>query len=311
MQIQSRADWESSVVEAWKSFSTSGTKQILWVFLLMLVNWGLEARKWQLAIGQIQKISFFTAYQAILCGTTLGFFTPNRMGEYFGRIWYIDEGKRIPAISLTIVCSIAQLLITLSGGIAGLFFIRAHLVSTDPDSGSLVFWLKIVQYTALFAFVILLLLYFRLSRLVRYLERITIIGKWIAYIRVLDNFNATHLLRILSLSGLRYLVFLLQYFIVFQVFSVGINWWQSFWSISVVFLILAIVPTIAVISELGVRWKASVELVRLFSNNMIGIFASSLVIWTINLVIPALIGSLLILRIKFFTNVKMNVNQDL
>jgi hypothetical protein len=37
---------------------------------------------------------------------------------------------------------------------------------------------------------------------------------------------------------------------------------------------------------------------QLSSNNLIGIQAASLGIWIINLVVPAVVGSLLILRIK-------------
>jgi hypothetical protein len=39
---------------------------------------------------------------------------------------------------------------------------------------------------------------------------------------------------------------------------------------------------------------------ELFTSNTIGIFAASFTIWLINLVIPALIGSLFIVSIKLF-----------
>ena len=84
------------------------------------------------------------------------------------------------------------------------------------------------------------MLYFRLGWITKLVARTHGINKYVAYIRVLDNFNATILLRILSLCLLRYSVFVLQYFLLFRVFNVEINWWQTFWSVSVVFLILAI-----------------------------------------------------------------------
>jgi hypothetical protein len=59
-----------------------------------------------------------------------------------------------------------------------------------------------------------------------------------------------------------------------------------------------------VITELGVRWKIGIEVVQLFNSNITGILATSLAVWMINLVIPALIGSLLILSIKVFNNRK-------
>jgi hypothetical protein len=65
---------------------------------------------------------------------------------------------------------------------------------------------------------------------------------------------------------------------------------------------MAVVPTFTFLTELGLRWEASLQIIELFSANRVGIFASSLGIWLINLVIPALIGSLLILSIKLYRN---------
>lgn len=265
----------------------------------MMVNWGVEARKWQLAVLHLQRISFRKAFKAIFTGTTLAFFTPNRMGEYMGRILYIEDGKRIQAISVTIVCSMAQLLITLVAGLIGLLSIRNRLLASSTSS-SAALWLDLSAIAIAVSALVLALIYFRLQWLTKLVRQNTRIHKYVAYIAVLDNFNATILLRILSLSLLRYGVFVLQYFLFFRLFKVEINWWQTFWSISVVFLVLAIVPSIALLTELGIRWKASIELVALFSTNLTGILATSLAIWIINLVIPALIGSLLILGIKFF-----------
>ena len=270
----------------------------------MIMNWGLEARKWQLVITRLQRISLLQCLKAVFTGTTLAFFTPNRMGEYMGRILYIDEGKRIQAISLTIVSSMGQLLVTLVLGVVGLLVIRSEMqygaLPGTASSSSALFWLDAVLYVSLLAACFLTLLYFRLSWLIRLIERIPRIEKFTRHVRVLDNFNATMLLRILSLSLGRYLVFALQYYLLFDVFEVVLNGWQVFWSVSVVFLVLAIVPTIALVTELGVRWKTSVEVVQLFSTNVVGIVATSLAIWIINLVIPALIGSLLILNIRLF-----------
>jgi len=63
---------------------------------------------------------------------------------------------------------------------------------------------------------------------------------------------------------------------------------------------MAVVPTFTFLTDLGLRWEASIQIIQLFNPNATGIFAVSLGIWFINLIIPALIGSLLILRIKLF-----------
>jgi hypothetical protein len=302
LQIQRQPNWEQSIQEIKSAFDSRAAWKLAAVFGLMMVNWGIEARKWQVVITRLQPISWLKCLKAIFTGTTLAFFTPNRMGEYMGRVLYIDEGKRIQAVSLTLVCSMGQLLVTLVLGVTGLIVIRAVLISQQSGADSIVFWLNAVLYASALAAGFLTLLYFRLSWLIRWVEKIPRIERFVGYIRVLDNFNATILLRILSLSLIRYLVFVIQYYLLFEVFRVELNAWQVFWSVTVVFLVLAIVPTIALFTELGVRWKTSVEVVQLFSGNVVGILASSLAIWIINLVIPALIGSLLILSIRLFNS---------
>ena len=76
-----------------------------------------------------------------------------------------------------------------------------------------------VLFITIAAAVILTLLYFRLSWLVRWIEKIPKIDRFIGWIRVLDDFNATILLRILSLSIARYAVFIGQYYLLFAAFS--------------------------------------------------------------------------------------------
>lgn len=297
-QILRQPNWKQSLQQIAQSFNSTSVFQLTLVIVLLFVNWGIEALKWQKVIGKIQPIRWIQCLKAIFTGTTLAFFTPNRMGEYLGRVLYIEPGKRGQAISLTLVCSMAQLLVTLWLGIAGMLMIRGDLVSNIGESSSI--WLNSILYFAGIGVVFLTLLYFKLSWVIRLIERIPRIEQFVRYVRVLDNFNATILWQILSLSLIRYLVFIAQYYLLFKVFEVQLTGWQVFWAVSVVFLVLAIVPTIALVTELGVRWKTSIEVIQLFSANLVGIMATSLAIWIINLVIPALIGSLLILNIRLF-----------
>jgi hypothetical protein len=124
--------------------------------------------------------------------------------------------------------------------------------------------------------------------------------KRLGFIKDLENFDATILVKILFLSFGRYLVFIIQYLLVFPVFGVLLSPVQVLGGVSVVFLVMAVLPTFTFLTELGLRWGTSVKVLDLFSSNTIGIFAASFAIWLINLIVPALIGSLLILSIKLF-----------
>ncbi|MBA2561340.1 MAG: flippase-like domain-containing protein [Chitinophagaceae bacterium] len=277
--------------EAWKFWT---------VMVLVFINWGIEARKWQLLVRSLQPINLFVAFKSVLAGVTLSINTPNRMGEYAARILFVKEGNRIKAISLSIVGSMSQLIITLLMGCGGLIYIIVtKQASVNSVMGLSFFWIKTLLFLAALAAGILMLLYFKLSWMVKIIEKIPPFLKYAHYISVLEEFHAKVLLRLLSLSLVRYLVFVIQYILLLQVLSVEISWIQGFWIISILFLVLAIIPSFA-IADLGIRGKFSTELLTLYSANTIGIIGTTFGIWFINLFIPALAGSILILGIKIF-----------
>jgi hypothetical protein len=299
-QVTRQPDWRGSFDQLFKAITGPGQWRLWVVLALMPVNWGIEARKWQLALRPVGGIAYLNAFRAVFTGTTLASFTPNRMGEYLGRILYVEEGKRASAISLTIICSMAQLLVTLALGLAGTFYLRHHLYEGSSDRHALEFWLNIFLFVVFLLLLSLTFIYFRLSWLIGILSRLPGAGKYLQYAKVLDHCDATVLLRILSLSFCRYLVFVLQYTLVFPLFGVYLGLAQAGAGMSVVFLVMAVVPTFTFLTELGLRWGASIQVLELFGAGAVGILASSLAIWLINLIIPALIGSLLILSIKLF-----------
>ena len=269
------------------------------VVILVFANWGIEARKWQLLMKGVERISYFVAFKAVLSGLTLSLNTPNRIGEYGGRILYVQEGNRIKAISLSIAGSMSQLIVTLMMGCTGLLLLINQQPSGDFILGLSFFWVKILLLLSAGAALLLLFIYFRLSWLIKIIEKIPPFVKYARYISVLEDFHAKVLLRLLSLSFVRFTVFVIQYILLLQALNIDITWMQGFWIISILFLVLAVVPSFA-IADLGIRGKFSVGLLALYSSNTIGIIGATFGIWFINLFIPAVAGSILILGTKIF-----------
>jgi hypothetical protein len=270
------------------------------VIVLVFVNWGIEARKWQLLMKKLEPTNYFLAFKAVLSGVTLSLNMPNRIGEYGGRILYAKEGNRIKAISLSIEGSMSQLIITLLMGCIGLLFlIYTQQSNVNSIMGLSFFWIRIFLFLTTGAAFLLIFIYFRISWLIKIIERIPSVVKYARYISVLENFDAKVLLRLLSLSLVRFMVFVIQYILLLQVLDVEINLVQGFCVISILFLVLAIVPSFA-IADLGIRGKFSVELLTLYSSNTVGIIGTTFGIWFINLFIPAIAGSVLILGTKIF-----------
>ena len=264
------------------------------VIVLMFVNWSVEAFKWKISIRQVQQVSFVKAFKAVLSGVSFSVSTPNRVGEYLGRIMYMEEGNRLKTISITIVGSISQLIITLLMGGIGLVILRStieegHLISS--------IWIKVILYGVLLALAVLTLFYFKLSWLTKWVDRLPGSSRFAYLVRALEDFNATLLLTLLSLSLLRFIVFIIQYYLLFRLFNVEVTGWQTFWSVSVSFLILAAIPSFAIV-ELVQRGFVTKTIVGLYSTNIAGIGLATAGIWLINLIVPAIIGSLLIVGIK-------------
>ncbi|MBC8035203.1 MAG: flippase-like domain-containing protein, partial [Chitinophagaceae bacterium] len=248
-----------------------------------------------------ERIGFPRAFRSILAGLAFALNTPNRMGEYGGRILYVKDGHRVQAASLSVAGSFSQLIITLISGCGGLMFLlNIHTAATiTEENQSYLLWIKIVLYLIAVISILALIMYFRLGELFRWLETAPFFSKAAKHVAVMSKLDNAILLKVLALSSLRYIVFVMQYVLMLSLMQVEIGGWQAFWLISVLFLIMAVIPTIA-LADLGIRGQASLELFGLFSANKLGIITASAGIWCINLVLPALIGSILIAGIKIF-----------
>lgn len=293
-EIKEQPDIET----AWQKIKESFTSPLIWkliaVLFLMVLNWSIEALKWKISVNEIQHVSFTKAFRAVLSGISFSVSTPNRVGEYLGRVLYMDDGNRLKTISVTIVGGISQLIITLLMGLTGLIVLKP---SIELEHVVASIWLQVVMFGVMAVLIVLTLFYFRLSWLIRWVDRLPVMKRFVYLVKALEHFNATLLLQILSLSFTRFGVFILQYYLMFSLFDVELSWWQVYWSVSVSFLVMAAIPTFA-IAELGLRGKVSLIFAGLFSANKAGIIFTTAGIWFINLIIPAIIGSLLILSIK-------------
>src|SRR6187401_444099 len=284
-QIKNQPNLEESWVNIKASFTDTRVLNFILVFVLMFMNWSLEALKWKISVQGVQPVSFFKSLKAIFSGVSFSVTTPNRTGEYLGRVLYMDDGNRLRVISLTILGSISQLMVTVFFGLLGLLILETDI--TKMNLSGWMEWLKDLGIIgASFAFIFLTVFYFRIGWLVKWIDKIPAIKKYIWLINELEKTDTTLLLRLLSISLLRYL-------------GVEVNWWQGFWATAIVFFVMAITPTIELF-EVVKKMYVTKEIFAIFTVNTLAIGFVTTTIWVINLVIPAAIGSLLILGIKFF-----------
>lgn len=285
----------SQLLDGLRSAFTGATtgEGIFWLttlIILMPLNWLLEAIKWRTAIGTLQLVSLFTAFKATLSGVSFSVSLPNRVGEYLGRMLYLDEGNRLKAIPVTVVASLSQLLLTLLAGILSVVYLFPVLTRPGLFSVSYLFLFIVAVLVGL---LILLLLYFRIGGLAGRLLNLFDV-KWLRYwAEGLSYFDKPRLTKMLWLSAARYGIFLLQYAAAFAVFNVSITSLELVTTISLCFLLMSVVPNFA-IAELGIRGMLMVWVVGIYSTNKAGILLATLSIWLVNLILPAVVGALLL-----------------
>ena len=260
------------------------------VILMMFLNWLVEALKWRYMISKIENISIMTAYRAVFTGITVSTFTPNRIGEYGGRVFCLEKGDRIKAVFITVLCSMSQLLVTILFGSISLFILFDEiLIDKTFLSVSLLIFLNLF----------LLFSYFNISHIVNFLGKFKLIKSFKKYLEVLVMYNYKDLIIAFIYSNTRYFIFSLQFIILLHVFGINISFMDAILSVMLIFFFITITPTIT-IAEIGVRGSVAIFVLGLFSSNDIAILSSTTLLWLINLIIPAIIGSFFIFSLKFF-----------
>lgn len=235
-----------------------------------------------------------------MAGVSFTMLTPNRMGEFLGRVLYLPDGSRVRAATLMVLGSLSQLVITLFFGVAGVILL---MVWTPDIKAQTMGWSNLLVNALLYgSFLVILIglfIYFNIGWLIRQIEKLPAFSKYAYYMHIIGEIHYLELLKILSISILRYSVFLVQYALVFRFFEVGIPMLPLMAGTATMFLMLAIIPTIALV-ELGVRGQVSLFVFGLFSTNSLEILVATAVIWIINIIFPAVAGSFILLTVKLF-----------
>lgn len=278
--------------------------KLIIAIILLSLNIGIEAFKWKILVSPVQKISFWKAIKATVTGHALVFNSINRFGESAARSVYLDEGYRLKGMAISMVGSMSLIIVNLFIGLLGMLYMRVFILdATHHLEGLSMFWLTGLMSVLSFGTILLGLIYYKLSWLIRLLEKIPLVARYRFVVENMEKLHWQFLTKILLLSVLRYVVFIVQYVLIMQVFEVGTGVCDTAALVAVMLLVLSIIPTVT-LAELGIRGEVSLQLFGLLSTNLLGIVASTGSIWIINLIVPAIAGSIFLLGIRLFRNNK-------
>ncbi len=263
------------------------------VVLLMLINWSLESFKWKMMIKKVEEISFFKSIEAVCSGITVSFFTPNRVGEFAGRVFFLGTADRIKAALIAVIGSFGQTIITVVFGGISLIIYCHEILKLD-------FFLFIgIAVITTATMLLLILFYFNTPLLTLFSSRIKWLKRFHRYTEVFTYYSKKDLLRIFVLCLLRYIIFSTQYFLLFMIADIQMSYLEGFMMISMVFFTVTIVPTIA-LTEIGVRSASATYFIGMLSMNHFGILFASFTLWFINLVIPSVFGAIFVFNFRLF-----------
>ncbi len=287
--------------EMYQWFLSTFRKQASWplvlVLLLMFVNWLLDAMKWKYLIKKEEEVTLWLSIKAVFLGITVSIFTPNRVGEFGGRVFCLEKADRIKAVLITILGNVAQLLATIIfGTLALVHYIHSYSGFLDGEAD---YWFFILVFIAAIVVCTLIALYLNTHWLSSFFMKFKFLRKYQQYSNVFSYYSIKELLYIIFLSSARYAVFSLQFYILLLFFQVEVNLLESLTMSSLVFLTISIIPTIA-LTEIGLRGSIAIYFFGLVSANHIGILTATFGLWFTNLVLPALLGTVLVYNLKFF-----------
>ncbi len=260
-----------------------------WLFItlvLLPLNWLTESVKWKIIVSETQKITLKTAIKSVLAGFSTGFITPNRVGDFVGRILFLNQINRKTGITLSLINSLSQNIVIALFGIpaALLFFAKSDHQSQFS-----------LNYFILVSIILILLILFyiflpRISKKIRS-EKIGL------FIKGISNYSYQKQLSILLFGVIRFVIFSVQYYALLRFFGVQINVFEAFIAIPANYLFVTFTPS-AGFSEPVIRSSYAAFFVGEFSPQTLGIVLSGTGIWIINYVVSMIIGNIFIVGVK-------------
>ncbi len=279
--------------DIWLAFqqqlTTADLPLLIIVLLLMPLNWMAEAEKWRQFVHRYEHFPRRKAFLAVMTGVSFSLFTPNRVGEYGGRMLYVHPRNQWRAVVANLVGNFCQFMVlTGIGGIGSMYIIHRFSI-VDTNIGNLLIGVAIAGS------VFMLWCYYHIQIVIDIIKRLRFIQPFLPWLRqlnlgVIRQFSSADLTDILRWALIRFCIYSVQYYLLLRFFGIDPGLISAFAGISALFLLQTSIP-LPPVAGLVARGNMAVLLWEQFGANEIAALAATFSLWVINLVIPALIGT--------------------
>jgi hypothetical protein len=256
------------------------------VLLLMPVNWFFEALKWKIIAAVETPLTIAQASRGVLAGVAIGMATPNRVGEFAGRIFMTRGGDRVHLLLLSFVSSFCQVAVTIACGLVALLLAPSNLQLHE------LYYSK-TYYLYLAAFLVIFLP--PVVRVIAQRNR--------EKLEVLARFPPRKFAAAIGLSFFRYVVYSGQFLLLLSL-TPGFDLRAAAVCIAVAYLLVTIIPTFS-ITEVLVRGSVAGAVFSTTEVSFGDAFYVAVILWAINVALPALAGCIFVFRLRFFKSDKL------
>jgi hypothetical protein len=292
--IQSKIEHFDEIEQRFKTlFLPKNIFLLIIIFLLTPINWAFEAWKWQKLALKVEKISFVEAYKGVLIGLTFSTASPMMIGDYAGKVLMLKTDKRLQSIGAILLGNAIQMYVSLLfGTISYLFFV----IWANPNP----MFLHICIVGFLIACMVFgIFLSLNLPNIKAFLSKNKYLEYLKKYLDVLENYTLLELKKLFIIALSRYVIFSIQFALMFKVFQVNLPIYVLFFGIGIIFLTKTLISILNTLGDLSIRELTSIYYFGFFGANIAAVSSATFMIWLVNVLFPMLIGSVFILQLKF------------
>lgn len=249
------------------------TLPLLVVVLLLPVNIAMETFRWKTLVRHVQHINFLTALKGVLSGFTTALASPNRMGEFVGRVLFMPEQYRVAAGIVSGIGGILQVLVTTLVALPILIFHDDifQLVTSTDHLFPLLAVVVIIPFSILFIFP----------------------KSWLNAIKSATQIPGKRLSWAASFTIIRFTIYSIQLAILLSAFS-SCGLAEALQCAVLVYFFVTVIPTFAW-TEIVVRGTVSGIVAGVLGISEEAAIISASLLWIVNVVVPAGFGAILLL----------------
>tara|TARA_B100001250_G_scaffold402989_1_gene416870 strand:- start:2113 stop:3066 length:954 start_codon:yes stop_codon:yes gene_type:complete len=253
--------------------------KLLPAFILLALHIGSLLLLWVVIVRNAYRVNmpFKLLFHSFFGGRTLGFITPGQLGDLLKGMFFIS-GKRLEGTSVSILFSIYNSLIRIFIGIfAYIYIYRKYSISNFNNN-----FLMITCVLTIVLLVILYIFFFNNHLFKSKIELISILKKQII------NTSASYFLLFIILAIIANLLSGLAFLTVLSGFDNNKIDLDGFMAFEAALFSLALFPITP--SGMGFREGFRVYFFSIIGCNSAAVLSASLIVFSLNIVLPALIG---------------------